>query len=50
MRPVLQAGNLVSVMWRARLEEHLGNFTLEPVSLRAGFIIENRCASQVLDH
>ena len=41
MRPVLQAGNLVSLTWRARLEEHLGNFTLEPVSLRAGFIIEN---------
>lgn len=41
MRPILQAGNLVSIVWRARLEEHLGNFTLEPVSLRAGFIIEN---------
>jgi DNA repair protein RecO (recombination protein O) len=41
MRPVLMAGNLVSITWRARLEEHLGNFTLEPVSLRAGFIIEN---------
>lgn len=41
MRPVLQAGNLVTVTWRARLEEHLGNFTLEPLSLRAGFIIEN---------
>lgn len=41
MRPLLQAGNLVSIHWRARLEEHLGNFTLEPLSLRAGFIIEN---------
>ena len=41
MRPVLQAGNLVSLVWRARLEEHLGNFTLEPLSLRVGFIIEN---------
>jgi DNA repair protein RecO (recombination protein O) len=41
MRPVLQAGNLVSILWRARLEEHLGNYTLEPVLLRAGFIIEN---------
>jgi DNA repair protein RecO (recombination protein O) len=41
MRPVLQAGNLVSMVWRARLEDHLGNFVLEPVSLRAGFIIEN---------
>lgn len=41
MRPVLQAGNLVSLTWRARIEEHLGHYTLEPVSLRAGFIIEN---------
>ena len=41
MRPVLQPGNLVSLTWRARLEDHLGNFTLEPLSLRAGFIMEN---------
>lgn len=39
-RPVLQPGNLVQVTWRARLEEHLGNFTLEPLSLRAGVIME----------
>lgn len=41
MRPVLQPGNLVSMTWRARLEDHLGNFVLEPLSLRAGFIMEN---------
>ena len=41
MRPVLQPGNLVMMTWRARLEDHLGNFTLEPLSLRAGFIMEN---------
>lgn len=41
MRPVLQPGNLVSATWRARLEDHLGNFSLEPLSLRAGFIMEN---------
>ena len=39
-RPVLQPGNIVQVAWRARLEEHLGNFTLEPLSLRAGAIID----------
>ena len=39
-RPVLQAGNAVQVTWRARLEEHLGNFTLEPLSLRAGAIMD----------
>lgn len=41
MRPILQPGNLVGLTWRARLEEHLGHFTLEPLSLRAGLIIEN---------
>lgn len=41
MRPVLQPGNHVGVTWRARLEEHLGHFQVEPVNLRAGLIIEN---------
>ncbi len=41
-RPVIQPGNIVSVVWRARLEEHLGLFRLEPVSLKAGFIMESR--------
>jgi DNA repair protein RecO (recombination protein O) len=36
----LQPGNIVAVTWRARLEEHLGNFSLEPLSLRAGAILE----------
>ena len=35
LRPVLQQGNLVSVNWRARLEDHLGNFSIEPLCLRA---------------
>jgi DNA repair protein RecO (recombination protein O) len=39
-RPVLQPGNRVQLTWRARLEEHLGNFTLEPLSLKAGAIME----------
>jgi len=38
-RPVLQPGNLVMVTWRARLEDHLGLFQLEPLSLKAGFIL-----------
>ena len=28
-RGVLEAGNLLNATWRARLEEHLGNFTIE---------------------
>ena len=40
-RPVLQPGNLVSAVWRARLEDHLGAFQLEPVALRAGTYIDD---------
>ncbi|MFZ5673778.1 MAG: DNA repair protein RecO [Pseudomonadota bacterium] len=39
MRPVLQPGNIVLATWRARLEEHLGNFALEPLELKAGMLI-----------
>jgi DNA repair protein RecO (recombination protein O) len=39
MRPVLQPGNIVMATWRARLEEHLGNFTVEPVEFKAGLLI-----------
>lgn len=39
-RPVLQAGNVVQAVWRARLEEQLGTFSLEPLNLRAGAIME----------
>ena len=33
LRPLLQPGNTVRVVWRARLDEHLGNYTVEPVRL-----------------
>lgn len=35
MTPVLQPGAQVDVAWRARLEDHLGHFTVEPVRSRA---------------
>ena len=35
LRPVLQPGNSVSAAWRARLDEHLGNYTVEGLRLRA---------------
>jgi DNA repair protein RecO (recombination protein O) len=35
LKPVLQPGNSVMATWRARLEEHLGYFTVEGVDLRA---------------
>ncbi|HLH92358.1 MAG TPA: DNA repair protein RecO [Xanthobacteraceae bacterium] len=35
LKPVLQPGNSVMATWRARLEEHLGYYTVEGVDLRA---------------
>lgn len=35
MRPVLQPGNLVAALWRARLEDHMGVFAVEPLAARA---------------
>ncbi|MEA3074059.1 MAG: repair protein RecO [Alphaproteobacteria bacterium] len=35
LRPVLQAGNQVSATWQARLDEHLGCYTVEGLDLRA---------------
>jgi len=35
LKPILQPGNSVSASWRARLDEHLGTYTVEPVALRA---------------
>ncbi len=40
MQPVLQAGNRVDAVWRARLDEHLGDFKLEPIRLRAARLME----------
>ena len=44
LRPLLQAGNRVAAEWRARLDEHLGQFVLEPVSFAAARLIESRLA------
>jgi len=33
LRPVLQPGNTLQVVWRARLDEHLGLYTVEPLRL-----------------
>lgn len=34
MQPVLQPGNSVDALWRARIEEHLGLYAIEPLRLR----------------
>ena len=42
--PVLQPGNSVAATWRARLDEHMGLWTLEPTRLRAATIMESALA------
>ncbi len=39
-RGVLEQGNLVAAVWRARLEEHLGNFTVELVVAHAARLLD----------
>jgi len=41
MQPVLQLGNSVAAHWYARLDEHLGTFTLELERARAAYLMEN---------
>ena len=43
MAAVLQPGTQVQVSWQARLDEHLGNFTVEPLGSRAT-ILSDRLA------
>jgi len=42
MKPVLQPGNSIHLQWRARLQEHLGNFACELDHARAGTLMDNR--------
>lgn len=44
VQPLLQPGNSVTAIWRARLDEHLGNYTLEPTVQRAARLIEGPAA------
>jgi DNA repair protein RecO (recombination protein O) len=39
MRPVLQPGNSVTAVWRARLDEHLGYYMIEGTRLRAASLL-----------
>lgn len=39
MQPLLQAGNQVQLTWRARLDEHLGTFQVEPLVLNAARLL-----------
>ncbi len=40
----LQPGNSIGLVWRARLDEHLGGFAVEPLTLRAGRFLPSAMA------
>ncbi|MGB8623530.1 MAG: DNA repair protein RecO [Paracoccaceae bacterium] len=40
--PILQPGAQLDVTWKARLDEHLGSFTVEPVRSRAAAVMGDR--------
>lgn len=44
MTPVLQPGAQLDIAWKARLDEHLGNFALEPLRSRSATIMSDRMA------
>ena len=44
MRPSLQPGNTLDVVWRGRLAEQLGSFVVELARARAGALMESRDA------
>lgn len=48
MRPILQPGNAVDLVWRARLEEHLGVYALEPREQRAARVMASAPALHAL--
>ena len=43
-QPVLQAGNRIEIIWRARLDEHLGTFQVEALDLNAARLFDSAAA------
>ncbi|MGL5447514.1 MAG: DNA repair protein RecO [Rhabdaerophilum sp.] len=48
--PMLQPGNRLSLVWRARLDEHLGAFTAETLVARAGQVLASPLALHAVNH
>ena len=42
--PLLQPGAQLDVTWKARLDDHLGSFTIEPIRSRAAQVMQDRLA------
>ena len=50
MRPLLQPGNSVAAIWRARLDEHLGYYLIEGTRLRAANLLASQHAVYGVTH
>ena len=50
MRPLLQPGNGVRAVWRARLDKHLGNYAVEGIRLRAATVLASSHAVYGVTH
>jgi DNA repair protein RecO (recombination protein O) len=50
MRPLLQPGNGVRAVWRARLDEHLGSYAIEGLRLRAATLLAVSHAAYGVTH
>jgi DNA repair protein RecO (recombination protein O) len=50
MRPLLQPGNSVRAVWRARLDEHLGTYALDGLHLRAASLMASSYAVYGVTH
>jgi DNA repair protein RecO (recombination protein O) len=48
MAPMLQPGNQLDLTWRARLSDHIGTFTVEPLDARAAAVMGDRRALAAL--
>lgn len=46
--PLLQPGAQLDLTWRARLEDHIGSYTVEPIRSRAGAVLADRPALAAL--
>lgn len=45
LKPLLQVGNTVRAVWRARLDEHLGHFSVEPLIVRTAAVLRTSHAA-----
>jgi DNA repair protein RecO (recombination protein O) len=49
LAPLLQPGAQLDLSWRARLDQHLGTFTVEPLKSRAAAVMSDRLALSALN-